>query len=137
MTIGINTSLRTNRVTIIKDAIDNGGDEYSAGKLLIYSGTRPATGEAIDEYDNDLLVQFDLPYPCGTVSDGVLTFSAIETALVLESGVATWARLVDADDDFVADFSVAVAGDVRLDDIELFKDDFVRCTLATITEGNA
>ena len=137
MTIGIGTSLRDSRLALIKDAIDAGSAE---SKLQIYSGSRPTTGEEVDEYTNSLLVEFELPYPCGTVSEGVLTFDSISGVSAIASGTAVWARLLDADEDFVADMSVSDmtgSGDVKIDSVELVIGDSISCTLATITEGNS
>lgn len=140
MTIGISTAMRNSRLQLILDAIDAESDEYASAHLLIYSGTKPATGEAIDEYDDPvLLADFLLPYPCGTITDGVLTFGTIEDVVGLENGIAAWARMTDADDAFVMDLTVTDYfgnGDVKVDNIEVFKDAVIHCTLATITEGN-
>jgi hypothetical protein len=137
--IGISTTMRNSRLQLILDAIDLGGDEYGAGILLIYSGTRPATGLPPDEYDA-VLVEFMLPFPCGVISDGVLTFGAVSDVLATASGVATWARLTDINDNFVADLSVTSlvgSGDVKIDSTDIVSGGVVHCNSAVITEGNA
>ena len=141
MSIGFDADLRNNRALVIVAAIDAGADEYASGHLLIYSGDRPATGGEVDEYDNELLVDFFLPFPCGTVSNGVLTFNAIEDAVAVASGTAVWARITDADDNFVMDLSVTEtggSGDVQVDSIgaEITDEATICCTVATLTEGN-
>jgi hypothetical protein len=140
MTIGLPVALRNSRLQALVDAIDLEGDEYGAGKLLIYSGTRPATGAVLDEYDDPiLLVEFDLPYPCGTVSNGILTLGTIPDAIAVASGTATWARITDADDNFVADLSVTDtngSGDVQIDVVVIEAAGIVHCHSAVITEGN-
>jgi len=139
MTIGLDVDVRNSRLQKIVDAIDAEGDEYEAGSLTIYAGTRPATGAALDEYDV-ALVKFTLPFPCGTVSGGVLTFSAIPDANAIASGEATWARITDADDNFVADLSATDylgGGDVRIDDVNIEVGGLIHCISAAITEGNA
>ena len=140
MTIGITTALRNDRLQLLLDDIDDGADEYSTASLLIYDGDRPATGEAIDEYDNDLLVTFDMPFPCGTISAGVLTFGAIADAIASAYGIATWGRMLNEAGDFVADLSVTNEvgnGDIKLNDTEIFAGGVIHCLVATITEGNA
>ena len=140
MTIGISTTLRNSRLQLLLDAIDNGADEYNSAHLLIYSGDRPATGEAIDEYDNILLVSFSLLFPCGSITGGILTFGALVDVLGLDDGTATWARITDEGDVFVADLSVTNevgSGDVKINDTAIVVGGTVHCTAASITEGNA
>ena len=142
MSIGFDTDLRNNRALAIVAAIDAGVDEYSSGHLFIYSGERPATGEAVDEYDNELLVDFLFSFPCGTVSNGILTFGTIQDVESAAAGIATWARITDTDDVFVMDLSVTDtegSGDVKIDSTgaEIVDGILVRCTVATITEGNS
>lgn len=61
------TALRTTLATAVRDAIDGGA---GAGKLVFrLSGTVSAPGTAV--------ATLTLSDPCGTVSNGVLTFSAI------------------------------------------------------------
>lgn len=141
MTIGISTAMRNSRLQLILDAIDAESDEYSSAHLLIYSGTKPATGEILDEYDDPvLLADFVLPYPCGTITDGVLTFETIEDVVGLANGISSWARITDADDVFVMDLTVTDYfgnGDVKVDNLQVYEDAAVHCTIAVITEGNA
>jgi len=132
--------MRDDRLQLVVDAIDGESDEYSGAHLLVYSGDRPYTGEEIDEYENDLLIDFELPYPVGTITDGVLTFAEVVDVYSLEYGIASWARIVDALDAFVMDLSVTSTignGDVKIDNLEVFAGVLVHCSLATITEGNA
>lgn len=141
MAVGLAVSLRNSRLQAIIDAIDKEGDEYEGGSLTIYSGTRPSTGEELDEYDDAVvLIKFGFPFPCGTVAAAVLTFGSIPDAVAIATGTATWARVRDADENFVADMSVTDYlgdGDVRIDDVDIIKDGIVHCLTATISEGNA
>jgi hypothetical protein len=139
MTIGLSIAMRDERLQLILDAIDFGADEYDTAHLLIYSGERPVTGGVPDEYDNVLLVNFPLSYPCGTITDGVLEFNTIEDVNSLAYGAAVWARITDSSDTFVADLSVTSltgGGDILIDGTEIFADTLVTCVVATITEGN-
>jgi hypothetical protein len=139
MTIGIDAAVRNSRLQVLLDAIDNGGDEYGGGHLRIYSGDRPATGGEVDEYENELLLEFNLPYPSGTVSDGVLTFNDLGTVKGLAEDIASWARVTDAEDNFVMDLSVSLAGgggEVILTYLQIYVDIDIEYVSATITEGN-
>jgi len=140
MAIGLSTGMRNSRLQPLVDAIDDGADEYSPALLRIYSGDRPVTGGALDEYDNELLVEFLLAFPCGVVSSGVLTFGTIEDQIALAYGIATWARIVDEAETFVMDLLVTEedgVGDVKINDTEIFVDGVVHCHVSIITEGNA
>jgi hypothetical protein len=143
MTIGLNTIIRTARLQSVLDALDFEADEYDSAHLLIYSGDRLPTGEAIDEYDeygNDLLVDFSLNYPSGSITNNVLTFGVVDSVLGLIHGTAVWARLIDSNGDFVVDLSVSDTngtGDVKIDSLEIFVGVAVNFVGGSITEGNA
>lgn len=138
MTIGINLSLREARLNLILSAIDLGADEYDGALLSIYSGVRPFTGEELDEYDI-ALVTFMLPFPCGSIVNGVLTFNTILDSVGITTGVASWGRLVDSNGDFVMDLSVTDiygSGDIKIDSTDINAGSLVHCHSAIITEGN-
>lgn len=65
-------------------------------KIKIYNGTRPETNDG-PITDQLLLVEIALDKPCGTVSAGVLTLSSNTLPMIANSGVATWARVVNGD----------------------------------------
>jgi hypothetical protein len=136
MAISYATALRTTRITDVKTAIDAGS---GAGLLNIYSGTRPSTGAAITS--EVLLAQLTFSDPCGTVSSGVLTFSAITAdSSANATGTATWARITTSTPDFVADMSVGIAGsgaDLILNTTAIVAGGVVSVTSASLTEGNA
>lgn len=104
MALGFATTLRTARASQIVAAIDAGA---GAGKLRLYNGTRPATGGAV----TTLLAELTFSDPCGTVTNGVLTFSAITSdASADNTGTATWFRIVDSTGAFVLDGTITVTG---------------------------
>lgn len=104
MALGFATTLRTARASQIVAAIDAGA---GAGKLRLYNGTRPATGGAV----TTLLAELTFSDPCGTVTNGVLTFSAITSdAMADNTGTATWFRIVDSTGAFVLDGTITVTG---------------------------
>lgn len=65
--------------------------------VRIYGGTRPATPAAVPS--SAMLVQVSLTKPAGTVNAGVLTLTELEDGLIDETGVATWARVVNGNGD--------------------------------------
>lgn len=141
MTIGLSLDMRNDRLQLILDAIDNGGDEYEGAHLLIFGGDRPTTGEEyLDEYDNDILVDFLLPWPSGSITNGVLTFEDVPDAEGLMAGTASWARIIDAPGNFVMDLSVTIEsgnGDVKINSLSIAEGATITCVSASISEGNA
>ena len=131
MALGLATALRTTRATDIRDAIDAG----AAGLLRIYDGARPATGGSV----TNLLAELTLSDPCGTVTNGVLTFSAItQDASANNTGTATWFRIVTSAAAFVLDGSVGTSGaDLNLTTTSISTGQPVQVTSLVFTEGNA
>lgn len=85
-------------------------------RLRIYDGVRPA---ANGTPAGTLLGEIALDKPCGTVSAGQLVLTAADEPLALESGVATWARIVNGADTWAMDCdvsNVAGSGEVKLSD---------------------
>lgn len=137
MAVGYATTLRSNRMTQVINAIDAGA---STGKLRIYTATRPATGAAITT--QTLLAELSFADPCGTVTNGVLTFSALTADSSADAtGTAAWARVVDSDGNFVMDMSVTATGgggDIELNTTSILQNGLVQGTATrTLTEGNA
>jgi hypothetical protein len=140
MTMGYVASIRNARLELVRDAVDAGS---GAGKLLLYSGTRPATGAAVTT--QTLLVSFELADPCmSTITGGVGTWDLdpdITATAETFTGTktATWARWVDSDDTVICDGSVGEAGsgaDVIMGDTALVSGQTVKATAGTLTEGN-
>jgi hypothetical protein len=131
MAVGYITSLRNTRMDAIKTAIDAGG---AAGKLRIYSGTRPATGGT----ETTLLAELPLAFPsCGASSGGVLTFNGITAANAVATGTATWARVLTSANAAVVDLSVGTSGaDLNLNSTSINTGVQVSVTSLTLTDGN-
>lgn len=131
MSLGLNATIRNNRLNTIKTAVDAGG---AAGFLRVYDGTRPATGGAA----TNLLAQLTFSYPCApTASGGSLTFSAITAGTAGNSGTATWCRIVDSTGAFVSDGSAGTSGaDYNLSTTAISSGVQVSCVSAVLTEGN-
>ena len=140
MTIGYVETVRNARLEVVRDAVDAGS---GAGKLLLYDGTRPATGAAVTT--QTLLVSFTLADPCMTgITGGVGTWDLdpdITATAETFTGTktATWARWVDSDDAAVCDGAVGEAGsgaDVIVSDTDLVAGQAVKATAGILTEGN-
>jgi len=133
MALGFATTLRTARASQIVAAIDAGA---GAGKLRLYNGTRPATGGAV----TTLLAELTFSDPCGTVTSGVLTFSAIASdASADNTGTATWFRIVDSTGAFVLDGTITVTGgggDITMTSTSIQAGVTVDATSLVFTEDN-
>ena len=84
-------------------------------RLRIYGGTRPPTPATVPS--SEMLVEIRLTKPAGTISGGVLTLTQEEDGLITATGVATWARLVNGNDQTAMDMDCSDAsgsGDVKL-----------------------
>ena len=109
-----------------------------AALIRLYDGTRPATGGAA----TTLLAELTCSDPAASAAaSGVLTFSAItQDSSANATGTATWARIVDSDNNFVLDMSVTGTGgggDLQLNSTSIVATAVVAVNAATITEGNA
>ena len=137
MALGYATTLRNNRL-----------DEITAyagtsAKILIYDGTRPATGGSA----TTLLAQLtgDGTAFAGAASSGALTLEAVTSDTSANAtGTATWFRITASDDTFVMDGDVDDAGgtngndgDLILSTVSIEAGDVVSISSAVITEGNA
>ncbi len=133
MALGFATTLRTARASQIVAAIDAGA---GAGKLRLYNGTRPATGGTV----TTLLAELTFSDPCGTVTNGVLTFSAIASdASADTTGTATWFRIVDSTGAFVLDGTITVTGgggDITMTSTSIQAGVTVDATSLVFTEDN-
>lgn len=103
MSIGYSTALRNARLDEITAAIDAAA---TPGKLRIYAGTQPATGASVA--GNTLLAELTMGDPSfPAASGGSMTANAISAdSSANATGTATFARVLDGDDNFVMDLSI-------------------------------
>ncbi|MDP3876285.1 MAG: hypothetical protein Q8Q50_04825, partial [Methylobacter sp.] len=86
--------------------------------------------------------------PCGTVSNGVLTFNAIaDDAMADATGILAWARGVNSDDNFVLDMTagildvdnvtkIPVDADLIFNTLSAQAGGVIQVLSGSITEGN-
>lgn len=109
MSLTLSNATRSAACDAVVDRADAGA---GAGKLRIYSGTRPA-GPDTAVTSQTLLGEFTLNDPAfGSASNGVaaLSVSPALSATGLAAGTATWARVVDSNGTAVLDCKVSVSG---------------------------
>lgn len=133
MPMGFSTAIRNAQMDAITTAAGDGA------KLRIYSGTQPATGEALD--GNTLLAELTCGSPLAPpAEEGVLTFNDVTSDLsAAASGEATWARLTHSDSTFVTDFSVGLpdSGEaIQINNTNITEGQRVDLVSGTIAAGN-
>lgn len=99
-------AVKNSTLTQIRDAIDAGA---GAGYLQVRSGTIPA--DVATAVTGTLLGTLTFSDPCGTVSAGALTMSAItQDSSADATGTATWARIFDSTGSAVMDIDISTTG---------------------------
>lgn len=80
----------------------------ASARLRVYGTTRPTTPGGAPGGPH--LFEFILNDPPGTVSNNQLSVTAVDTALVLNSGAPQWARIVNGDGDWSIDADAGALG---------------------------
>lgn len=125
MTIGSSVELRNARLAARTSTVGN------AGKLRIYSGTRPATGGTA----TTLLAEFTLGSPFAPApSNGVQSPTLPSPVNAGATGTATWFRVTKSDGTFVEDGDVGQ--EMTLNTTTITSGLQVSITSWTITGGN-
>jgi hypothetical protein len=135
MTIKLSSTLRAARATLIKNAIDA---DTNPGKLLIYTGTMPATrGGAITT--QTLLGTLTLSKPCGTTDEDGTVFDTITDDTAADAnGTIGFCRMLDGADTFVLDGDAGISGSGAMfifNSLTVTAGGTLRCTAITLAEG--
>jgi hypothetical protein len=123
---------RNAQLQALADLIDAGA---AGGKVKVYSGTQPATGDTALS-GNTLLGTLTFATTCAaSIAAGVLTFAAItEDSSADATGTATFARLTDSNDVSVIDLDVGTSGaSINLNTTSIVTGGPIRLTSGTIT----
>lgn len=130
----LNPAVKDSMLQAVADAIDAGAP--TPGQILIFDGTAPDPPGS-DVTTQTLLAVITCSLPCGTVTNGALSFAPLsEESNAPASGTATWARLTDGAGSWVADLDVGVAGSgaaIELNAVEIYQGGIVRITQATLS----
>jgi hypothetical protein len=101
-------------------------------KVHLYDGARPVLGGTPA---GTLLTSIVLVEPLGTVADGFLTLAPTPEAMILASGEATWARIVNGDGALAWDCDVSDlngTGELRLASTTLYAGGYTRIVSGTL-----
>lgn len=104
-----------------------------AATVNVYGGTPPAT--AADAPGGSPLTQIELENPAGAVAAGVLTLAPVGPGLILSTGTATWARVLNRAGATAFDIDVgdlASAAEFKLSTTELLAGGLVVLASATL-----
>ncbi|WP_022949511.1 hypothetical protein [Methylohalobius crimeensis] len=129
MTIALKLSVKTARLTALRDAIDTG---TGTAQLTLYDGTRPAAGGAA----TNALGVADLGSPAGTVSGNVLTLALPDSINAAGDGTVTWARITDKDGNWVIDMDASEdpADDLTITPANVFTGGIINFLTKTLSE---
>lgn len=135
MALTVATAVRNAMCDAAVDSVDAGS---GAGKLRIYSGSRPAGPDTAPGGGNTLLAEITLDDPAfGAASSGAATLDVSpdkQDTSADATGTATWARLVDSDGNGKIDCSVGTSGaDINLNTTSIVAGAVVTITSGTIT----
>ncbi len=124
MAVNYSTTLKSTRMTAVRDAIDAGS---AAGTVEI--GTTSMAS---------VLATITLADPCGTVSSGVLTFSMPQSDTSADAtGTAAEARIKDSNGNvIISGLTVGTSGaNINLSSLAITTGDTVTLSSGTITHG--
>jgi hypothetical protein len=136
MELNLSTAIRNARLQVIVDALDSGA---GAGKILIYTGPKPAAGATITT--QTLLGTCVLSDPAGTISDGVLTLAPITDDISADAdGDIAWVRCVNSDNVWVLDMDAgneASSAVLKFNTVVARAGGVIQILSGALTESNA
>jgi len=125
------TASRNAMADALVDLIDGG---TGAGTIQIRSGSRPSS--ANDAATGTLLATLTFTDPAfGAAATGTATASSITSDTSADNtGTATWARILDSDDNTIMDCSVGTSGaEINLDSVSITAGGTVAVSSFTVT----
>lgn len=133
MSIGLATRVRNARGQSVINDIDSGA---GVSVMRFYNAPRPATGDAV----TTLIGENQLFDPCGSMSNGELTFNLISDEVNAKSNSdIAWARIFNGDGDIVMDLGCGESGsgqEIIFDSVSAQVGGTIKILSGTITEGN-
>jgi hypothetical protein len=103
-------------------------------RVRLYEGMRPAKPD--DTPSSVMLAEIKLTKPCGTITNNQLTLTPESSALITQSGIATWARIVNGDETTAIDLDcseVGGSGDIHLETTQLYAGGYAYLSAAKLS----
>lgn len=113
----------TTSLLAIKQCIDSG---ISNGKIRIYTAPKPLS--PMDTPTGVQLVEIILTKPCGNISTNTLYLTQQSDSIIMASGVASWARILNSDNLPILDMDCSDAngtGDLKLSETILYAGGYI------------
>jgi hypothetical protein len=106
MPIAFSPTVTADRLQALTRALDQ--SPSAPGQMRVYGGAQPPAGDAPT---GPILVTLLFQKPsAGPVVGNTLTLAMPTPGMVINSGIATWARFTDGAGAFVADIDVGIVG---------------------------
>ena len=129
MTLSVSFDLINARLSAVVAFLDTGA---GVARVRIYPGVRTLVSAPPD---SGFLAELPLLKPSGSVLDGVLTLAPGAPVLNANSGVATWARVVNGNAETAFDCDVtdtAGAGEIKVQSTVLYEGGETRMVSGTL-----
>lgn len=131
MTIALSDAHQVIRLEATRSFLDRG---ILNARLRLYGGTRPNTPE--ETPTSVMLAEVQLTKPCGNVTGLTLILTPLSNALITQSGVVTWARLVNGEETTVLDLDCSetdAGGDIQLPQTQLYAGGYAYLSAAKLS----
>jgi len=131
MTITLSDAYQVIRLEATRSFLDRG---TLNARLRLYGGTRPNTPE--ETPTSVMLAEVQLTKPCGNVTELTLTLTPLSNALITQSGIVTWARLVNGEETTVLDLDCSetdAGGDIQLPQTQLYAGGYAYLSAAKLS----
>ena len=123
--ISLPAQTKNDRLSAISNKIDEGASELNPAHLTIFSGIMPENHAPV-EPENLALIDMPIQYPSAqSVENGILTLKQLDQAMAIQTGLATWCRIYNGNNEIVFDADVG----------NMDSDAFLRMANTQIYEG--
>ena len=131
MSISLSNAHLVTRIEATRSFIDQG--ELNA-RIRLYAGTRPLSPE--ETPTSAMLAEVQLTKPCGTITGLTLNLTTVSNALITQTGVVTWARLVNGNEETALDLDCSetdAGGDIQFAQTQLYAGGYAQLTSASLS----
>lgn len=133
MSVALSQALATARLDAVLAFLATGAGR---ARVRIFAGSRPPSADAAPGAGADILVELELDDPPGVVASGALTLDPLADGLIMATGQAAWARVLNGAGAAAFDCDVsdtAGSAPLKLDTTQLYAGGAVRLVSAVLT----